>query len=55
MTQHTNMNEKSLEDIIVAHLVHVNGYEQGDGKNGSIDYNTTMCADEVEILVRPLS
>ena len=46
MTQHTNMNEKSLEDIIVDHLVHVNGYEQGDGKIGSNDYNTTYALDD---------
>lgn len=46
MILHTNMSEKSLEDIIVEHLVNVNGYEQGDGRISSNDYNTTYAIDD---------
>lgn len=42
MPQHSNMNEKSLEDIIVGHLVSANGYEQGI----SNDYNRTYALDD---------
>ena len=42
MVEHTNMSEKSFEDIIVEHLVSVNGYEQGV----SSDYNTTYALDD---------
>ena len=46
MTQHTNMSEKSLEDIIVNHLIEVNGYEKGDGRSTSNDYNCTYALDD---------
>ena len=46
MILHTNMSEKSLEDIIVEHLVNVNGYEQGDGRISGNDYNTTYALDD---------
>ena len=36
--QHTSMNEKSLEDLIVNHLVTVNGYEQGQSTDYDRDY-----------------
>ena len=36
--QHTNMNEKSLEDLIVNHLVKVNGYELGQSDDYDRDY-----------------
>ena len=36
--QHTNMNEKSLEDLIVNHLVKVNGYELGQSNDYDRDY-----------------
>ena len=36
--QHTSMNEKSLEDLIVNHLVTVNGYEQGQSNDYDRDY-----------------
>lgn len=36
--QHSSMNEKSLEDLIVNHLVKVNGYEQGQSEDYNKDY-----------------
>ena len=36
--QHTSINEKSLEDLIVNHLVTVNGYEQGQSGDYDCDY-----------------
>ena len=36
--QHTSMNEKSLEDLIVNHLVKVNGYELGQSEDYNKDY-----------------
>lgn len=36
--QHTNMTEKSLEDLIVNHLVTVNGYQQGQSDDYDREY-----------------
>ena len=41
LLQHTDMSEKSLEDLIVNHLVKVNGYELGQ----SDDYNKEYAID----------
>ena len=48
--QHTSMNEKSLEDLIVNHLVTVNGYVQGQSTDYDRDY--ALDTDRLEAFLR---